>query len=96
MHVWTAAATSSGGGIETLANYGVLGIFAIILLGFGLKAWQREIARADRMETELREKNTFLQDRVIPALTAAAAALEESQVLLRDITNERDRERNRR
>jgi hypothetical protein len=97
VQTWLAAAANTGGAdIGMLANYGVLGLFAIILLGFGFKAWQRETARGDRLEEELKHKNVMLLERVIPALTTAALAVKESQELVRDMAEERNRDMLRR
>jgi hypothetical protein len=83
---------TAGPDLGVLGNYGVLGLFTLVLLGFGLRAWQREITRADRLETELREKNQVIQDKVVPALTTAAAAVQQSADLLRELTEERERD----
>jgi hypothetical protein len=92
------AATSSVAGpdLGVLANYGVLGLFTIILIGFAFRAWQRETARADRVEAELREKNQAMLDKVIPALTTAALAAKEAADLVRELADEREREWRRR
>jgi hypothetical protein len=94
--VLVAAAGVAGPDIGVLANYGVLGLFAIILLGFGFKTWQRETTRSDRLEEELKQKNILLLEKVIPALTTAALAIKESQELVRDMAEERNREMQRR
>jgi hypothetical protein len=88
--------TATGPDLGILANYGVLGLFTLILLGFGLRAWQREIGRADRLENELREQHKTMVERVIPALVAATAAMEESAQITRQIAEERERELRRR
>jgi hypothetical protein len=90
--VLNTAAGVAGPDLGVLGNYGILGLFTVILLGFGLRAWQREITRADRLETELREKNQAMQDRVIPALTTAAAAVQQSAEMMRELTEERERD----
>jgi hypothetical protein len=87
---------ATGPDLGILANYGVLGLFTLILLGFGLRAWQREIGRADRLEDELREQQKTMVERVIPALVAATAAMEESAQITRQIAEERERELRRR
>lgn len=87
-----ASPAVSGPDLGVLGNYGVLGLFTLVLLGFGLRAWQREITRADRLEIELREKNQALQDKVVPALTTAAAAVQASQDALRELMEERERD----
>lgn len=91
-----AAAGVAGPDLGVLANYGVLGLFTLILLGFGLRAWQREIARADRLEADLREQHRLMVDKVVPALAAASAALDQSARLIQEAADEREREWRRR
>ena len=91
-----SGAATTGPDLGILANYGVLGLFTLILLGFGLRAWQREIGRADRLENELREQQKTMVERVIPALVAATAAMEESAQITRQVAEERERELRRR
>lgn len=76
--------------INLFAQYGVLGIIAAMLIFFAKGAHQRERDRADRMEAENKRLNELILDRVIPALTAAARAAEESAELLRAIQRERE------
>ena len=68
VHRRLTASTGSLGSpdLGVFANYGILGIFTLVLLGFGFRAWQREITRADRLEVELRDKNQVMLDKVIP------------------------------
>lgn len=79
--------------IGTLAQYGVLGVFAAILVFFARGAHQRERDRADRLEDENRRLNAIIQDRVIPALGSATKAAEESAILLTAIQREREVQR---
>lgn len=74
----------------TFAQYGVLGVIAALLIWFAKGAHQRERERADRMEEENRRLNALILDRVIPALTSATHAAEESAQLLNAIQRERD------
>lgn len=71
------------------AQYGVLGIIATILIWFARGAHKREQDRADRLEQENQRLHELILDRVIPALTAASQAAEESAELLRDVQRER-------
>lgn len=87
-----AAADVAGPDLGVLGNYGVLGLFTVILLGFGLRAWQREINRADRLEKELTERYRVMIEKVVPALVAAAAALDESARIAREAADERERQ----
>jgi hypothetical protein len=68
--------------VGTLAQYGVLGIFAAILVVFAKTAYRRETDRADRLETEVQRLNALIQDRVIGVITSATNAVEESTELM--------------
>jgi hypothetical protein len=76
--------------LGTFTQYGVLGVIAAMLIWFAKGAHQRERERADRMEEENRRLNTLILDRVIPALTSATRAAEESAELLSAMQRERD------
>lgn len=92
---------------DTFAQYSVLGI-AVLAFGWVLykilnqlltrssEELAREVARGDRFEAENRALNAAAQDKVIPALVAAAHALTEVTELLRDQQRERDYETRRR
>jgi hypothetical protein len=86
------AADAGGGSVDltVFAQYGVLGIIAAILIWFARGAHQRERDRADRMEAEYRRLNELVLDRIIPALTSATRAIEESGELLNAIQRERE------
>lgn len=79
------AADESSADWMTLTNYGVLGIFAIILLGFARWLINRETARADRLEAEVVRLNDVIASKVIPALLSATGAVESSTEMLRDL-----------
>lgn len=89
------ADSGAGGGIDlgVLAQYGVLGVFATILVVFAKGAYQREKdradgresregARADRLEAEVQRLNALIQDRVIGVVASATSAVEESTELM--------------
>lgn len=78
-------ATSAPVNLGVLAQYGVLGIFAIILLLFAKLSYKRETDRSDRLEAEVTRLNNLIIERAIPALTSAAQAAEEATRLLRDM-----------
>lgn len=78
--------------ITVFAQYGVLGVIAALLIWFAKGAHQRERDRADRMEEKYEKLNTILLDKMLPALSSATRAVEESTELLRDMQRERDRE----
>lgn len=77
----------------TLAQYGVLGIFAAMLVWFAKGAHQRERDRGDRLEEETRRLNSLIADRVIPALNSASRAAEQSAELLVAMQREREMRR---
>lgn len=76
--------------LQPLLQYGVLGIFAVLLIGFSRSLLKREQDRADRSEAEVLRLNTIMQEKTIPALTLATQALLESQKLLQAIQYQRD------
>jgi hypothetical protein len=79
-----------GADLGVLAQYGVLGIIAAMLIWFAKSAHQRERERADRLEEENKRLNMLILDRVIPALTSATRAAEESAELLNAVQRERE------
>lgn len=87
------AADTGAVDLSIFAQYGVLGLFAAILLWFSKGSVQRERDRADRLEDENRRLNSVIQDRVIPALTSATTAVQQSSELLNNIQREREAER---
>lgn len=91
--VIAAAADMSDVNVGVLAQYGVLGVFAMLLVWFARGAHQRERDRADRLEDETRRLNEAIQERVIPALTSATRAVEESVDLLNAVQREREARR---
>lgn len=90
-----AAAGDGGSGLDltVFAQYGVVGAIAILGIWFAKGAHQRERERADRLETENRRLNDVILERVIPAMTAATSAAQESAQLLAALQRERELER---
>jgi hypothetical protein len=68
-----------------LGQYGVLGVFAVLLVWFAKLMIGRETARADRLEAEVVRLNNTIQEKVIPALMSATGAVEESTEMIRDL-----------
>lgn len=87
------ADVSTGVDYSVFAQYGVLGVITVLLVWFAKGAHQREKDRSDRLEEENRRLNTVIQDRVIPALTSATRAAEESSALLNAMQREREHRR---
>lgn len=50
--------------------------------------YDREKSRADRLEEEVRRLNQSVQEKTIPALTEAAAAVREAQETMRELRDE--------
>lgn len=79
--------------LSVFAQYGVLGVIAVLLIWFAKGAHQRERDRADRLEAENRRLYQLFLDQVVPAMTSATRAAKESAELLRAVQRERERER---
>lgn len=86
-----AAVDASAIDLGAFAQYGVLGIIAAMLIWFARGAHQRERDRADRMEAENRRLYQLFLDQIVPALTSATKAMEETTGLLRAVQRERER-----
>lgn len=76
--------------LSVFAQYGVLGILTLMLIIFARGAYQRERDRADRIEVENQRLHELIIDRVIPALSSATRAAEESTELLAQMARERE------
>lgn len=88
--------------VTLLLQYGVLGIFAAVLLVYTKGSIQRERDRADRAETQVRELNEFIRGELLPkqieatllykqvadVLSEAVATISEAKIIDR---NERRR-----
>jgi len=61
--------------LSGLAQYGAVGILLLASLGWLMRAWVRLENRCDRLETELREQNRLMTDRVIVVLTQATTEI---------------------
>lgn len=95
MTMWFAAADGSAAFDVTsvFLQYGVLGVVAGLLIWFAKGAHQREKDRSDRLEAEVQRLHELIIDRVIPALSSATTAAQESADLLAATQRERERER---
>jgi hypothetical protein len=76
--------------LSVFAQYGILGILALMLIFFARGAHQRERERADRLEQENQRLHELIIDRVIPALGSATRAAEEAAELLAAMQRERE------
>lgn len=70
-----AAATSPPPGAQGWSDYGVLGGLAILLIAFARTAYKRESDGRDAAEAKYERQNAAIQDRYLPALEGAVAAL---------------------
>lgn len=86
--VLLAAEGGSEPNYAVLGQYGVLGVFAVLLIWFARFMINRETARADRLEQEVLRLNNIIQDKVIPALLSATGAVEQSTEMFRDLQRE--------
>lgn len=84
------AADPAAGDLSLFAQYGVLGIVAAGLIWFAKGTVARERERADRLEIENRRLNELIAERVMPVLTTATRALEQSANLLTSLQRERE------
>lgn len=76
---------------QPLLQYGALGVLASlallavkVLFGRVAETLDRERARGDRLEEELRKLNQSMQERVVPALEASSRAVQEAAATLRE------------
>lgn len=87
--------------IQPLLQYGVLGIFAVLLILFVrdlmkkqdtrfTEALKREQDRGDALSLENIRLNNLIQERVIPAMTAGTQAIVQMTSLLQSLQYQRD------
>ncbi len=88
-----ADVATESGGLDLLTQYGVLGIGLAVLGVFARAAYKREVDRSDRLEAEVFRLHAAIQDRHIPALEAAAHALEDATLALQAIQQRQDVDR---
>lgn len=77
-----AADTTAVPDVSQLFNYGAVGVLAALGAWFARVAYKREAERADRLDAEVIRLNGVIQEKCIPALLAAGAALERSAKVL--------------
>ena len=73
---------AAGGALDTLVQYGALGVLVVILLGVVRVLYQdkarqheHERARADRLEALVLAQSAAMVDKIIPVLTAATQTM---------------------
>jgi len=67
---------------KLLFDYGILGIFAVVLLIVARALLLREQKRADEEHAEVLRLNGLMQEKFLPALISATQAIAASQSLL--------------
>ncbi len=73
-----------------LLNYGVLGIFAVLLVLFARTLLKREQDRGDTAQAEVTRLNNLIQDKIIPALIGATGAVTSAQTILQTLKYKQD------
>lgn len=76
---------------SALLQYGAVGVIALLALIAVRELFKRETgahdrerARADRLEEELRRQNQLIQERFVTALEASSRAVQEAMAVLRE------------
>ncbi len=86
---YLAAESSTPDVTGNLLQYGVLGIFTVVMIGLIRVLLKREQERADRLEAEVTRLNGIIQEKTIPALLSATEAVKSSQDFLRQLEYQR-------
>jgi len=88
---WIMAEAPSGVDLSIFAQYGVLGVFVVILILYARISYRREIDRADRLEQEVTRLHELRQqdyEKTAAALAAASEAMRKSTELMADLRME--------
>ena len=64
--MFLAAESAPTDPLQLLLQYGVLGIFAVLLIIYTKGSIQRERDRADRAEVQVKELNDFIRSELLP------------------------------
>jgi hypothetical protein len=76
--------------ISAVLQYGIVGVVAIVLFFVAKRLFDREQARADRLEADVRRLNDLMAEQLIPALTKSTSAVLDAQQLINDIRRARE------
>jgi hypothetical protein len=76
--------------VDALAQYGVLGIFAALMVVLVQRLLKREQDRSDKAEAEVARLNGLFQEKILPLLGSATNAIEAAQAVLKDIQRQRE------
>lgn len=68
-----ATAAQTGDPLQMLLQYGVLGIFAVLLIVYTRGSITRERDKGDRAEAQVKELNDFIRNELLPKQIEAAA-----------------------
>lgn len=102
LYVLAATAATSGDPLQMLLQYGVLGIFAVLLIMYTRGSINREREKGDRAEAQVKELNDFIRAELLPKQVEAnmlhkqvADVLEEAiqlitEMKIRDNINRQD------
>lgn len=71
-------------------QYGVLGVAAIVLCIVAKRLIEREQARSDRLEADVRRLNELMVDQIVPALTKSNDAVVNAQRLIEEIRRQKE------
>jgi hypothetical protein len=74
---FAAEAAPTGVDLGPIVNVGAFGVLSLLLLGFSLTVYKREVKRADAAETALRALQEKVIDLYVPAVTEATRVVGE-------------------
>lgn len=76
--------------ISTVLQYGVVGLVAVVLFFVAKRLFDREQARADRLEADVRRLNDLMAEQLIPALTNSTSAVLDAQAIINEIRRQKE------
>ena len=83
---------TAGDPVTLLLQYGVLGVFAVLLIIYTRSSIKRELEKADRAEAQVQELNDFIRNELLPKQVEAtilhkqvAEVLEEAVQLITEM-----------
>ncbi len=85
-----APATLVDGIFGIVLQYGVLGVAAIVLFLIAKRLIEREQARADRLEADVRRLNDLMVDQFVPALTKSNEAVANASKVIEEIRRQKE------
>ncbi len=89
--MFAAPETASTGSIVGIVlQYGILGIAALVLFFVSRRLYEREQARADRLEADVRRLNELMVEQMVPALTRSTEAVASAQRVMEEIRRQKE------